>query len=282
MPEISVIIPSYNRAGVLPRALDSVLSQTSPASEVILVDDGSTDETRELIQAHYPEIRYIYQDNKGVSTARNTGIRHASGEWLAFLDSDDCWHQDKLQIQSALLRGASDHALVHSNEIWIRNGIRVNAGEKHRKRGGYIFPYCLPLCAISPSSVLIRRAVLDQVGKFDESLPACEDYDLWLRICSRFPVLYTDKELVIKHGGHADQLSRKYWGMDRFRIHAMAKLLEDSDLRPDYRRQCIDMLKYKCQILLNGARKRDNSNVIMEFSRILEDYSQLHQAPEQP
>ncbi len=181
MTTISVIIPTYNRAHTLSRALDSVLAQTHPADEVIVIDDGSTDSTVELLQNSYPNVTLIQQQNRGVSAARNSGIRASHSEWVALLDSDDEWLPDKLNKQLALVSQQPEYKIIHSDEIWIRYGVRVNQMKKHIKKGGWIFQDCLPLCAISPSAVMIHRSVFDDVGLFDESLPACEDYDLWLR-----------------------------------------------------------------------------------------------------
>lgn len=227
MPKLSVVIPTYNRAALISRALDSVLAQSRQADEILVVDDGSTDNTMDVISDRYPRISLLRQENKGVSAARNLGIRHAKGEWIALLDSDDEWKPDKLEKQLQILKDNPDYRICHSNETWIRHGIRVNPMKKHRKYGGHIFRHCLPLCVISPSSVVIHRTVFDDIGYFDESLPACEDYDLWLRICSRYPVLYLDEELITKYGGHTDQLSHKHWGMDRFRIFSLEKIISD-------------------------------------------------------
>jgi glycosyltransferase involved in cell wall biosynthesis len=207
--KISVIIPTWNRSSYLARALESVYAQSISPHEVIVVDDGSTDDTREIIKQHFKDVRYLYQENRGVSSARNTGIRAAGGDWIALLDSDDCWLPHKLEHQQQLLRDNPDARICHSDEIWIRNGKRVNPMKKHAKRGGYIFKHCLPLCAISPSSAIIRHDLFDEIGLFDESLPACEDYDLWLRLCAAYPVLYADEALLIKHGGHADHAAGK-------------------------------------------------------------------------
>ena len=106
---------------------------------------------------------------------------------------------------------------------------------KHAKAGGWIYTHCLPLCAISPSAVLIHRSIFDCVGLFNEQLPACEDYDLWLRICARFPVHFIPEPLIIKYGGHDDQLSRRYWGMDRFRIQALEDILASGVLTEEHR-----------------------------------------------
>ncbi|MCH8010873.1 MAG: glycosyltransferase family 2 protein [Candidatus Marinimicrobia bacterium] len=253
---VSVIIPTFNRSSLLQRALDSVLSQTICPHEIIVVDDGSTDETAVLVEQEYPVIIYFHQSNKGVSAARNRGIREASGDWIAFLDSDDMWLPEKLERQFEALRANPDMKLCHTDEIWIRNERRVNPMKKHKKYGGWIFQKCLPLCCISPSSTLIHRSIFDEIGLFDETLPVCEDYDFWLRVTARHLVLYVDEKLIIKYGGHEDQLSKKYWGMDRFRIQALEKILSSDKLGGDDRLATEQMLADKIQIYIQGAKKR--------------------------
>ena len=252
---ISVVIPTYNRAELVMRALRSVLAQTRPAEQVIVVDDGSTDDTGRLVQQNFGAVDYLAQENRGVSAARNRGIEVATGEWIALLDSDDEWLPKKLERQFAHLEQEPDHRVCHTDEIWIRRGRRVNPRLKHAKQGGWIFKQCLPLCAISPSSVVIHRSVFDEVGLFDETLPACEDYDLWLRICSRWPVLFVPERLVVKHGGHEDQLSNRVQGLDRYRIQALEGLLGTSVLGDDDRQAAIDMLIGKIDIYAAGAQK---------------------------
>ena len=255
-PRISAIIPTFNRAHLLPRAVDSILSQTLPPHSVIIVDDGSTDGTEKLIKKNYPEIKYLKQDNLGVSAARNAGITATSCEWLAFLDSDDEWLPEKLARQMEALNLAPAMKICHSDEIWIRNGKRVNPLKKHSKSGGWMFKKALPICCISPSSAMIHRSVFDNVGLFEESLPACEDYDLWLRVTSSYPVLYISEKLVVKHGGHQNQLSEKYWGMDRFRIQALENIILSGNLSDENLNDAKQMLQEKTKIFSNGARKR--------------------------
>ncbi len=269
--KISVVIPSYNRAHTLQRALQSVLAQHSPADEIIVVDDGSSDQTAELLQ-QYPDVSLIQQNNKGVSAARNRGITAARGEWIALLDSDDEWLPDKLARIRQAQQQHPDILLLHSNEIWIRNGVRVNPMNKHNKYGGDIFQHCLPLCVISPSAAVLHRKLFERCGLFKENLPACEDYDLWLRICHRYPVLYLADPLINKYGGHEDQLSRRYWGMDRFRIQALHDLMQLDSLSDEQHHLTQSMLIKKLTILLKGAHKHDNQQILEQYQPLLDQY----------
>ena len=269
MASISVVLPTYNRATLLVRALNSILNQKRLPDQIIVVDDGSTDETQQLIAEKYPAITYLYQENQGVSAARNYGIREARSDWIAFLDSDDEWLPDKLQKQMAALEANPSYAFCHTDEIWIRRGKRVNAMKKHQKYGGDIFEHCLPLCVVSPSSVLIEAKLFEEVGVFDESFPACEDYDLWLRICCRHPVLFIEEPLLVKYGGHEDQLSQRHWGMDRFRVQALQKLLKEAPLDDAQRTETVRMLVTKLNILINGARKRGKDEAVRHYEAML-------------
>ena len=264
---ISVIIPTYNRASLLVRASESVQNQTLTPLEVIVVDDGSTDNTSEIVARNYSHFRYIYQRRRGVSAARNLGINNAKSQWIAFLDSDDEWLPDKLATQIKTLTTQSQYVICHTEEIWIRNGKRVNPMKKHKKYGGFIFKECLPLCLISPSSVIINKDVFKIVGCFDESLPACEDYELWLRICTKYPVLFLKTPLIIKYGGHNDQLSRKYWGMDRFRIKALENIIRNHELNIDDYHAAIKTLIQKIDIYNMGARKRGRNDDVLYYEQ---------------
>ena len=153
---IAVIVPTHNRAGLLPRALNSILQQSLAPTEIILVDDGSTDHTEKLISKDFSAVHYLYQAHTGVSAARNAGIAASSSNWIAFLDSDDEWQVEKLARQWRALQQHPDFAICHTDEVWIRNGRRVNPMNKHAKAGGWIYQSCLPLCAMSPSATMIR------------------------------------------------------------------------------------------------------------------------------
>ncbi len=272
---VTVIVTTFNRKQWVERAVCSILEQTRPANEIIVVDDGSTDETGEKIQKCFPQIRYIRQENQGISAARNTGIEKASGEWIGFLDSDDTWLPKKLENQIQALKENPEYRICHTNEIWIRRGRRVNPKKVHQKFGGDMFEKCLPLCLISPSSILIHRQIFDRLGMFDTQLPVCEDYDLWLRVSAFYPVLYIEEPLVVKYGGHKDQLSHKYWGMDRFRITALEKMIANGHLDDEKRVAALKMIINKIEIFINGARKRKKEESITVYQEKLIKYQEL-------
>ncbi len=268
--EITVIIPTYNRAHTLPRALHSILAQTLQPKEIIVVDDGSTDKTQSVLE-NYSGIKVLKQPQRGVSTARNAGIENSSGQWIAFLDSDDEWLPEKLERQWAAICGA-DKLVCHTEEVWIRNGQRVNPMKKHQKYGGLIYEKCLPLCIVSPSSIMINRSVFDDVGVFDETLMVCEDYDLLLRICAVYPVLFIADPLIVKYGGHDDQLSRCHWGLDRFRVMAMEKMVACGALNDDQKLATINMIVQKCKIIINGMKKRGKNDEMQVWVEKLGKY----------
>lgn len=253
MPKVSVIITTFNRRHFLGAALGSVLSQDYDDREVFIIDDGSTDNSME-IAAGLP-VSYFWKENGGISSARNAGLKIAQGEYIAFLDVDDLWKKRKLSTQMRVMEETGS-VLTYTDEIWMHNGERLNQKIRHRKYSGHIFEHCLPLCIISPSSAVIHRSVFDTVGSFDESLPVCEDYDMWLRITARYPVMFIEKPLIVKQGGHSDQLSRACEGMDRFRIASIAKMLDSGTLDPGLADRAVQELVKKCRIYANGAMKR--------------------------
>lgn len=255
LPSVSVIIPAYNRAETLAGAIDSVLAQKYPHFELIVVDDGSTDTTPEILGSYGGAITSLRQINAGVSAARNLGMHHAKGEMIAFLDSDDYWLPDKISTQIKWFKENPAAMICQTEEIWIRHDRRVNPGKKHQKLSGKIFIPSLSLCLISPSAVMMKRGLIDQVGMFDPNLPACEDYDLWLRVTCDFPVGLIDKPFVVRRGGHTDQLSAMP-GLDKYRIHAIRKILKNKVLSMEQRDAAIKVLKKKAVIYANGCEKR--------------------------
>ena len=275
--KISVVIPTLNRINTLQRALDSVINQTYKPAEIIVVDNGSSDGTLKFLREQYPKITILTENKIGVSSARNKGIKKSINQWIALLDSDDAWHPRKLEIQTSMLDSAlKEYNLIHTDEVWFRNNKHINQMKKHKKQGGYIFERCLSLCCISPSSVLFKKNILDKVGLFDESLPVCEDYDMWLKICSSEEVLFAQDKLTYKYGGHKDQLSKSYWGMDRFRIKSIENIIKNLDLTYKQKKQAKKELIKKLKIIINGAFKRNNLSIVNEFSTKLEYWDKVN------
>ena len=273
MPKVSIIIPTFNRLPMLKEAVDSVLAQDFEDFELIIVDDGSTDGTADKMIKYGGRIKLLrHKENRGVSAARNSGIIHAKGKYIGFLDSDDLWVKGKLEFQVSFLDENPHYPLCYTDEIWIRKGKRVNPMLKHTKYSGWIFEKCLPLCTISPSSVMMRKTLFSRVGLFDEALPVCEDYDFWLRVSTRFPVFFIDKKMIIKRGGHSDQLSNRSWGNDRYRVIALEKLLSEPSVGPEERELVLKEMKKKCQILSQGFLKRGNEVEARRYEEIMRQY----------
>ncbi|MBN2010636.1 glycosyltransferase [candidate division KSB1 bacterium] len=273
MPKCTIIITTYNRQQFICDAVNSVLSQTNQNFELIVVDDGSTDNTRAIVNDFDDKVQYVFQENQGISAARNCGIRLAQGEFIAFLDSDDIWQPHKLQLQMDYFAMHPESQICYTNEIWMRNDRRVNPGKVHQKYGGHIFQHCLKKCFISASTVIIHKQVFDDVGLFDEQLTVCEDYDMWLRISAKYVVDYIDTPLIVKRDGHDDQLSHRFWGMDRFRVTAIAHLLEATGLNEDDRLAAFNVLERKCTILANGFKKRGKEENAHFYSMLLQKYN---------
>ena len=279
-PTVSVIIPTFNRAWCVAKAIESVLNQDYPGNvELIVVDDGSTDRTQPLLQSFGDRISVLQQPNKGVSSARNMGIKKSFGAFIALLDSDDLWLPEKLSCQIDFFQTHPEAMICQTEEIWIRNGKRVNPKRKHKKPSGMIFEPSLHLCLVSPSAVMMRRSFFDIKGLFDESLPACEDYDLWLRTAVDMPIYLIDTPCIIKQGGHDDQLSSHH-SLDRYRIQSIAGLLEDDkkgkvQLKRSQRTAALSMLHAKCRIYAQGCEKRGKQDEV-DFCRKIQG---LHPLP---
>ena len=272
--EVSVVIPTFNRAPVLSRAITSVLAQKDVSFELVVVDDGSTDETRTLVEKMIqdkPSVRYLFQPNQGPAAARNLGIKETRAPFIAFLDSDDEWRSGKLKAQIEFFREHPDFLICQTEEIWIRNGIRVNPMKKHKKFGGYIFEKCLELSIVSPSCVMMQREFFDEVGFFDETLPACEDYDLWLRTSARFPIGLIATPFVIKYGGHPDQRSHQFPVMDQFRIKSLLKLINSAQLTGPQKEAAASELIRRCEIVSLGARKRGKAEEAQFYEQLVKE-----------
>jgi glycosyltransferase involved in cell wall biosynthesis len=270
-PLVSVIIPTYNRGWIVKEAIDSVLEQDFHDYELIVVDDGSVDNTTTILKAYAQKITVLRQANQGVSAARNHGMATASGRLISFLDSDDLWLPRKLSMQVKFFDDHPEAVINQTQERWIRNGVRVNPKKRHHKFSGMIFERSLALCLVSPSAVMIKKSLFNTVGIFDESLPACEDYDLWLRISCRYPVHLIETPLIIKRGGHDDQLS-KAAGLDKYRIQSLVKIIESDFLTKLQCQAAVITLKEKCERYAGGCRKRGREEEARYFYALAEKY----------
>jgi glycosyltransferase involved in cell wall biosynthesis len=292
IPAVSVIIPTFNRRAMMGEAVASVLAQRGAEFELIVVDDGSTDGTwRDLLEiaaranerAGSEVVRGLRIDNRGAAAARNAGAALASGEYLAFLDSDDLWRPDKLNRQLAYMRANPAFVIAQCEEIWLRRGRRVNPGRRHRKAAGDIFERSLRVCLISPSAVIIRREIFRADGGFDTDFRAAEDYDLWLRLLARHDAGLLDEPLVIRRAGHPGQLSATVPAIDRFRILALMKLLARSDLSVTRRAAVCAALAEKCSIYAHGLYRRERireAGFIGEIGAVANGVSRGAAAPE--
>jgi len=277
---VSVIIPTFNRAVLLGRAVESVLRQTLQCSELIIVDDGSTDDTPILLERLANLVkcsfRVYFQKNRGPAAARNLGLKHSKFALVAFLDSDDHWHRQKLEIQYHSMAQNPDYLISHTMEKWLRRGRHLNQKKKHIPRHGLIFDHCLQLCAVGMSTVMAKKELFDRVGLFDEDLPCCEDYDLWLRTSAVYPFFLIDRALTVKEGGREDQLSVQHrQGMDRFRIYSIQKLLDTVGLNEQLYRMALSELKKKVTIYSNGCLKRGKKELGSSYMESLTAYEQM-------
>ena len=273
MAFVSVIIPTYNRSTEVLRAINSVLNQTYKDFELIVVDDGSTDET-ELLLAEFVKLgllKYYKNSNQGVSAARNFGVSTTLSSWLAFLDSDDEWLPNKLQLQVDYIRSNSSCNIVYTQEIWIRNGVRVNQRIIHQKYGGWIFDQCIQQCLIAPSSVMLRATLFHEMGGFDQNFQVCEDYDLWLKISSLYEVGLVSEAGIIKYGGHDDQLSTKFVAMDFWRIKSLSRILKIRNLSIKQKELVVETIFKKGLILIKGYQKHKNLQGVLEVELILKE-----------
>ena len=272
-PFFSIIIPTYNRLAFLETAIESVLKQTFKDFELLIIDDGSTDTTHDYIKKlQSKQIKYFFSKHSGVSSARNLGLKNAKGEFISFLDSDDWWDKDKLKITATYIEMFPDIKIFHTDEIWYRHGELLNQKKIHKKPDGTVFNKTLRICCISISTATIKKSVFKKIGAFDEEMPACEDYDFWLRVTSKYQVKLITKPLTLKEGGHPDQLSQKYPAMDQFRIYSIDKILQSGILNTEQKLLAITELKKKCRIYINGARKRNKLKKVNHFTEIMNQY----------
>ncbi len=261
--KISCIIPTYNRYEYLKRAIDSIYAGDEIPNEIIIIDDGSNDNTKDITK-DYKNIIYHYIDNSGVSKARNEGIKKARNEWICFLDSDDIWEKEKLKNQIHFHKNNKDILVSQSNEKWIRNNNQVQLPKKYKKYQGNIFKEAIKECIVTMSSLMINKRVFEEIGYFDESLKVCEDYDLTLKIAKKYKFGLIKSNDITKYGGHNNQLSKKYPIMDKYRIQALKKHLDNHEYLEDIKNEIIK----KADIICKGAKKRNNITLYDEYNNL--------------
>jgi len=271
-PFFSVIIPTFNRLELLKKSIDSVLKQSFESYELIIIDDGSSDDTLEYLESQ--ALRYLCVSDKdqpqGVSRARNIGINKTQAEWICFLDSDDIWFPSKLEEQFKFIKKFPHFKINYTQERWIRRGVRVNQRIKHQKSGGDLFNRSLEMCLIGPSTVCIRRDLLERYNGFREDFIVCEDFDLWLKVTAREEVGFIETELIEKYDGHEDQLSKRFVAMDYYRVKSIKWVLDNLELSEHKQERAREVLIKKAKILLNGYKKHDNLDNYDEISYILD------------
>jgi len=258
---ISVIIPTYNRESFILKAINSVLNQTVKVDEIVVIDDGSIDNTKEILKNF--NIKYIYQDNQGVSSARNNGIINSSNDWICFLDSDDIWSESKIEEQINFHNKNKNILFSHTQEEWIMNDKIIKQKKHQQKPSGFCFEKNLSHCLIGPSTVMLHRSILDDIGYFDETLKVCEDYDLWLRILKKYELGLIEKKLIDKIAGHKEQLSFVTPFMDTYRIKSLLKHKNNDKVK--------EMIVKKCDILITGAIKHNNHEVEKYYTNLKEN-----------
>ena len=238
-----------------------------------MVDDGSTPTVGSLKDFNSIDVRILRNEqNKGVSAARNLGIREANGDWIALLDSDDEWMEEKLEKQIQHFEQHEGLHAVHTGEKWIRNGNEVIPPAYLNKSPDNLWERSLQHCLICPSSVLLHKSIFQRIGLFNENLPVCEDYEFWLRLLLHTEIGLVGEKLVIKHGGHSDQLSTTTWGMDRFRVQALINLINSSTLNEEQYVSAISVLLHKCMIVAKGSEKREKFEEATKFLEIARTY----------
>lgn len=219
---IAAVIPCYNQAHYLGEAIESVLAQTRPADEVIVVDDGSTDETAQVAERYARMVRYVRQANAGLAAARNAGIRAATSDWVALLDSDDVWLPTRLAAQEALVTAHPEVGLVHGS--YERIDKEGNLVDTRRHEAGLMLD-AHDLLAYNPIAVcttLFRRSLVAEIGEFDAAARGCEDRDMWIRIAARHPVMAV-AEPIGRYRVYATSMSADYRRMHAGRMYLLRK-----------------------------------------------------------
>ena len=267
---VSVIIPVYNRYEQLTEAVESVLRQTFQNYEIIIVDDGSEDERIEWFSISNG-LKYYKTEHTGMpGFVRNRGFEIARGNYIAFLDSDDMWNIYKLERQFQYMDKHPEYRIMHTKEIWIRNGKILSQSKQKHKREGDIFKDGLKKCIVGPSTVLLESSLFEEFGGFREDLEIAEDYELWLRVLSKYEIGYLDESLIIKRDGDWAQLSKKYDYIEIFRIKGLKDLVENGYFEEKKMAEARKELMRKIEIYMKGVKKRGKKAEYEKWKKYLE------------
>ncbi|MCK4305695.1 MAG: glycosyltransferase family 2 protein [Candidatus Eisenbacteria sp.] len=284
MARVTVIVPTHNKKEPVAEALRSVLSQTFRDFEIVVSDDGSTDGTPlhllrmlgaqpdalEILSRMSPTsikpfshafsqngvtVQYHYGSNRGLSAARNRGIRSARGDYIAFIEAEDEWQREHLEVQMAFLESHPDARLCRVAERYVKDG-KPRKNRNTSTASGWIFEAALEASPMSTSALLAHRSCFASCGAFDENLPACDEYDLWLRFAARYPIYYIpDGPIVTRKSARGDGSSRT-WSWDRFRVYALEKAFQSGHLSPNQRFMVAQEIVRKCERLVQGFRRQ--------------------------
>ena len=271
MALVTVIIPTYNRDHQTLKAIKSVINQTFTDWHLIIIDDGSEEKYYSYLKNNIPQDNRIILKQINhcgrVGKVRNKGIKESLTPYIAFLDSDDYWLEDKLALQLDYLKENPHINWLHSYEIWRRNDKEISQkNQKHYKEGN-IFKDCLQKCIVGPSTVILKKELFQYYGLFSETLEVAEDYELWLRIASKEPIGYIEDPLSVKIDHNNQQLSHKYPYIVPFHIEALEGLLHDYYKEETSERYLLkDILIQKYRIWLKGAKKRNHYKEIEKAS----------------
>lgn len=250
---VSIIIPTFNRLTLLKRAIASVQAQTFCDYELIIVDDASTDGTQEFVKNSNHTLICLAQ-NKGVSHARNMGVKKAKGSLIAFLDSDDVWEKDKLQTQVDFHQSDTGIQCSFGIEQWFRYKKQVKRPSKYHAPKIVNFEDLLAFTFIGPSSVMINKELFEKLDGFDEQLKVCEDFDLWLRLSKIAPLHLSERTLIQKHAGDHDHLAASVLSLEPFRVRALMKHKDDKCVK--------NVIQIKLDIIKKGATKHQNHELL--------------------
>lgn len=233
MPKVSIIIPAYNSSRFISEAIKSIFNQTFKDFEIIVIDDGSTDDTKDVLKPFIHQIQYIFKENGGVASARNVGIRMSKGKYIAFLDYDDIWLPNKLELQVQILDTCPQVGLVHTDNLFLINNetsshtCKSKIKDKKLLSGRIFKSLLMQKFFLTCSTVMVRKVCFDKVGLFDISLPPADDFDMWLRITKEWDCAYIDIPLV-KYRIHSSNISRNHQKMHSATFAVLTKIFTDS------------------------------------------------------